>query len=316
MYNVSPLMWALTAAWFFGLLLGDLFLSRRHQAAVGTKAAIIRSIVWISLGLGFGVVVSAILGSKAGSEYFTGFIIEKSLSVDNIFVWSALLAYLKIPRIYHYTVLFWGIVGAIFFRTIFMIGGVVILENFQFMLIILGLLLLFTASRIFVGSDETFSPENSKIIGFVKKYLPFSNKIYGKKLFVKENGRRVATFLFFSICIIELTDILFAVDSVPTVLAVVRDPYVALTSNIAAIFGLRALYFVFENLKNSFWLLNKGLAIILGAIGVSLLLEPTSIFGYDWIAFEPPIVATLLFIFTVLFASIIGSIFLKNPKSS
>lgn len=318
MYTVSPLLWFGTALWFFGLLLGDLFISRRHRGPISTKLAIARSAVWIGLGVAFGFFVWAILGAHASSQYFTGFIIEKSLSVDNIFVWSALLAYMKIPRDLQYTVLFWGIIGAIFFRTIFMVSGVIILEKFQFMLLILGLLLIYTAIGIFKGSDDdSFDPKKSKTIKLIKKYLPFTPEIVGKKLFVKrEDGKRIATFLFFAIATIEVTDILFAVDSVPTVLAVVRDPYIALTSNIAAILGLRALYFVFDGLKNSFWLLNKGLGIILGVIGISLLLEPKTVFGIDWVGFVPETKWVLMFIFIILSASIIGSVKIKQMPAS
>ncbi len=308
MNTSSSVLWFGTFLWFFSLLLGDLYLSRKNQGPISTKLAITRSAVWIGLGIGFGFFVWAVLGAHASSEYFTGFIIEKSLSIDNIFVWSALMAYMKIPRNLQYTVLFWGIIGAIFFRTIFMIGGVVILDKFQFMLLLLGALLIYTAYGVFRNSDEnSFDPEKSRTIAIIKKYLPFTSDIEGKKLFTRRNGKITATYLFFAIVTIEITDVLFAVDSVPTVLAVVRDPYLALTSNIAAILGLRALYFVFDGLKNSFWLLSKGLGIILGAIGVLLLVEPRSIFGIKWFGFELSTVWILMFIFTVLTLSILGS---------
>ncbi len=317
MHAVTPLLWLLTSLWFFGLLFGDLILSRKHEGVISARLSIVRSLVWIGLGVAFGVFVWWYLGSVAGQQYFTGFIIEKSLSVDNIFVWSALLAYLKIPRSAQYTVLFWGIIGAIFFRTLFMIVGVALIEQFQFMLIILGFLLLYTAYGIFADTGEdTFSPRDSKIVRFLRAYVPFSNQMYGNKIFTRIHGKRVATFLFFAICTIELTDILFAIDSVPTVIAVVRDPYVALTSNIAAILGLRALYFVFDNLKESFWLLNKGLSIVLAVVGVSLILEPRTLFGHDWFSFEPPIYASLLFIAAILSLSIIGSVLIKPPRTS
>lgn len=317
MIEVSPLAWFLTAVWFFGLLIGDLLLNRNKQSEISTHEAIIRSIVWISLGVGFGFVVWLMYGAHASAEYFSGFLIEKSLSVDNIFVWSVLLAYLKIPRKLQYTVLFWGILGAIIFRTAFMFAGVVIIENFNFMLLILGGLLLYTAYGIYANkSDEEFNPENSKVLKYVEKFLPFTTKVYDKKLFVKVNGKHIATYLMFAICVVELTDILFAIDSVPTVLAVVREPYIAITSNVAAILGLRALYFVFDNLKESFWLLNKGLGVVLAGVGLTLLFEPETIFGIEWFGLELPVWVTLSFILFVLGVSIAGSLLIKQDSSN
>lgn len=313
--NETPILWVLTAAWFFGLLAVDIALSRRRTGVISLSRAVSRSVIWIGLGILFGGFIWLYLGAEAGTQYFTGFIIEKSLSVDNIFVWSALFAYLQIPRQLQYTVLFWGIIGAIVFRTVFMIGGVVIIDKFQFMLIILGCLLIYTAYTIYADDEsKKFNPEDSRVIAFLRRYMSVSDKLHDRKLFVKEHGKKVATYLFFAICTIELTDILFAVDSVPTVIAVVRDPYIALSSNIAAILGLRALYFVFDSLKQSFWLLNKGLAIILGVVGILLLLEPKRIFGLDWIGLEPPVYAMLIFITVVLVASVLGSIYIKEPK--
>jgi tellurite resistance protein TerC len=316
MYDVSLLVWVLTAVWFLGLLAGELFLNRKLDKPLTTGTAVRHSIVWIAIGLGFGLFILYYLGPKASGEYYTGYLIEESLSIDNIFVWSMLFAYLKIPRRLQHTVLYWGIIGAIFFRTIFMIIGIIVISKFQFVLILMGILLLYTSYKIFKDKNSKFNPEKSKIYKFVQKVLPFTDEIHGKKLIIKKNGKRVATYLLFAICIIELTDIMFAIDSVPTVLAVVRDPYIAITSNIAALLGLRALYFVFDGLKNSFWLLNKGLGLILGIIGVTLLLEPESVLGIHWFGLKMQVYIILPIVFTIIALSILGSYAIKNPKKS
>lgn len=308
MYNVSMALWIGSVAWFIFLLLVDLFFSKDQKKDVGMKSALIRSGIWIGLGIGFGVFVWTILGHEAGSQYFAGFIVEKSLSIDNIFVWSALLAYVGIPNSAKYMTLFWGILGAIVFRILFLLVGVIVLDAFQFMLFFLGLILLFTAYKIFSDKGSGFSGKDSKSIGLIRKIIPFSDKMNGNKFFVKERGKSVPSLLFFAVTCLAVTDILFAIDSVPTVLAVARNPFVAMTSNVAAVLGLRALFFVFENLKQSFWLLNKGLGLLLAVIGVTLLLEPKVLFGLDWFGYEPPTPPLLLFIFSILFLSIVGSI--------
>jgi tellurite resistance protein TerC len=282
---------------------------------MGLARSVRRSIAWISLGVMLGIFIWIGFGHSAGSQYFYGFFIEKSLSVDNIFVWGILLTFFKIPKQLHYNVLFWGILGAMIFRTIFIVGGTLVIDRFQFVLIILGLLLMYSAYGLFKsGNNDSYDPNQSKIVKAVEKYLPFTSKVHGTKLFVKENGRRVGTLLLLAIFVIELTDILFAIDSVPAVLAVIRDPYIAIASNIAAILGLRALYFVFENIKDSFWLLNYGLAVILGVLGVSLLFEPTSIFGFHWFGIVISSTLSLIFVLSVLTISITASLVVK-PKT-
>lgn len=278
------------------------------------KRAIIASVVWVSLGLALGAAIWAQFGHEAGSKYFAGFFIEEALSIDNIFVWGLILGYLNIPKKHHFKILFWGIFGAIVFRTSFIIGGFAIIDFFQPALILLGVLLLISSYRLLVSSEsQQFNPEKSRIFKFVERFLPFTNKLEGGKLFIRQDGKLVATLLFFAICVVELTDILFAIDSVPASLAIVRDPYIVLASNIAAILGLRSLYFVFVRLEDKFYLLNKGLALILGVIAVSLLLEPDNLFGLKWFGFSLPPVFTIGFVGIVLGASMLLSFLIPKP---
>jgi tellurite resistance protein TerC len=267
------------------------------------------------MGIGLGAVIWATFGHEAGSKYYAGFFIEKALSIDNIFVWGLILSYLSIPKKYHLKVLFWGIIGAIVFRTIFVVSGLALIEYFQPALIILGVVLLISSYRLFLSKKgQQFDPDNSRIINLVKRYLPFSNKIYGSKLFVRKNGKLMATSLFFAICVVELTDIAFAIDSVPASLAIVRDPYIVLASNIAALLGLRALYFVFEYLEDKFYLLNKGLALILSVVGVTLILEPENIFSLQWFGLKVSPLATISFVGIVLTVSIVLSFIRPKPS--
>lgn len=310
-----PLTWWLgTLAWFALLLSVDLYLNRKQRGHMSMKKAVIRTVVFILLGLGLGALIWANFGSEAGSRYFAGFFIEEALSVDNIFVWSLILGYLSIPKQYHYKILFWGVFGAIVFRTLFVMGGLAIIDLFTPALILLGLVLLVTSYRLLVSSEsQQFNPEKSRIFSLVERFLPFTKKLEGGKLFIRQDGKLVATMLFFAICVVELTDILFAIDSVPASLAIVRDPYIVLASNISAIMGLRALYFVFERLEDRFYLLNKGLALILSVIAISLIIEPDSIFGLDWFGITLAPLVTLSFVGAVLSASIILSLVIPRP---
>jgi len=288
----------------------------RGKQSIGLKEAAVRSLIWISLGIALGAVIWLNFGSDAGVKYFAGFFIEKSLSVDNIFVWGIILAYLNIPRKYHYKVLFWGIFGAIVFRALFVFAGTAVLARFDFTFILLGLVLLYTAYDLLKsGEGASFKPEDSRLLKYLNKFIKFSPKTHGAKLFTSQNGRLIPTILMFAIIVVELTDVMFAIDSVPAVLAVARDPYIVLASNVAAILGLRALYFVFDSLKDSFWLLNKGLAVILAFVGTCMILEPESIGSFKWFGLSLPNYVHLLIVGLILVLSIAGSLAIKQPKT-
>lgn len=283
------------------MLLLDLKLQSSSNIRGSLRLAVIRSAAWISLGVLLGIFIWIGLGTEARDLYFSGYLIEKMLSVDNIFVWSVILAYLQIPKDLQVKVLSWGIFGAIFFRTVFVFAGIALISLFEPILLVLGALLMYTAVKLFVDNGASgYNPEKSRISHFARKALPLSDRLYGSKMFTKMNGKVVATRLFLAIIIIELTDILFAIDSVPAVLAVVRNPYIVLSSNIAAILGLRALYFVFEELADKVRYLNKGLAIILFVVGFALLLEPDEMFGFDWLGLKVSPGFSLGFIASIL----------------
>ncbi|MBP7018377.1 TerC/Alx family metal homeostasis membrane protein [Candidatus Saccharibacteria bacterium] len=313
--NVSPVWWVATLAWFVVLLFIDLRVQSKVRSSL--RLAVIRSAVWISLGILLGVFIWIGLGATARDLYFSGYLIEKMLSVDNIFVWSIILAYLQIPKDLQSKVLSWGIIGAIFFRSVFVFAGIALISLFEPILLVLGVLLMYTAIKLFRDNGTaSYDPGKSRISKFARAVLPLSDKLYGAKLITKLNGKTVVTRLSLAIIVLELTDVLFAIDSVPAVLAIVRDPYIVLASNIAAVLGLRALYFIFEELASQVRYLNKGLGIILFVVGFSLLLEPDKIFGFNWIALEFPPGFSLIFIAIVLTITIALSIIASKKDTS
>lgn len=301
--------------WFLALILGDMYLNRKIRAEFSLKLAVVRSAVWIALGILLGVVITLNFGAEAGGKYFAGFLIEKSLSADNIFVWGVILTFFAIPKKYHYKVLFYGILGAIVFRTIFVLGGLAIIESFNPALLILGVCLVALAYKLLVARDgAAFNPSQSRIVKFVRRIVPVTQKPHDGHLVAFENHKLVFTMLFFTICVIEVTDILFAIDSVPAAIAVARDPYLVLSSNIAAILGLRALYFVYEWLANRFYLLNKALALILSVVGAMLILEPKTILGLNWVGLQVPTEFSVGFVLVVLVLAITGSLIWPKSK--
>jgi len=312
-----PIAWWLGAALLFCFLLGiNLYHNRKHpKASFSTNLK--QAILWVVIGLSLGIVMWLRFGRTAGLQYVSGLLIEDSLSVDNIFVWGVILAYLRIPEKYQHNILFWGVFGAIIFRSIFVSLGLEVINSFQPILIALGVILLFSAYKLLrSGDDGGFDPESSRIFKFVRRVLPFTDRIEGSKFFTIENGRRVATLLFFAICVIELTDILFAVDSIPAVLAIARDPFVVITSNVAAILGLRTIYFVFEDIKDRFWLINKGLSVVLVWVGITLIIEPEHIGRLAWFGVHVPTLLSLGVVASMLVLAIGMSLTIPAPKSS
>ncbi|MDQ2972893.1 MAG: TerC/Alx family metal homeostasis membrane protein [bacterium] len=304
--------WVVLISWFLTLLMIDLALHRKDHAP-SMKESVVQTLIWVSLGIGLGFVMWLLYGGQAAAEYFSGFAIEKSLSIDNVFVWSIILTYFKVAAKYQHRVLFWGVFGALVFRAIFIFAGVAILDRFEFALVLLGLLLLWTGYKIFQGGSNEFNPKNSRMIHWIRKVIPITHEVHGHAFFVKENGKRVATVLFLALCAIELTDILFAIDSVPAILAVARDPFIIFASNAAAILGLRALYFVFHGMKEKFWLLNRGLGIILVGVGIKMLISADEVFGMQWFGVHIPTALSLTFILSVLTMSIAASFYIPEP---
>jgi tellurite resistance protein TerC len=259
-------------------LLVDLkfFHSEEHEPTVresGTWVA-----VWIALAVVFGIILLFWQGGTTTAEYFAGYLIEYSLSVDNMFVFVVIFTYFKIPKAYQHQVLFYGILGAMIFRGLFIAVGVALIENFEWMLYVFGAFLVFTAFRIAKGTEE-IHPEDNPVLKFFSKRVRSTTKFDGQKLFTLEDGKRVATPLFVTLLFVETTDIVFAVDSIPAIFAITSDPFIILTSNVFAILGLRALYFLLAGVMDRFHLLKYGLAVILGFVGLKMLAAAISCKG-------------------------------------
>jgi tellurite resistance protein TerC len=282
------------------LLLIDILVIHRKAHEVHTREAVIESAVWISIGLLFGLVILWEFGGAAGGEYYGGYLIEKSLSVDNVFVWAVLFTHFQVPKQYQHRVLFWGIFGALAMRLGFIFAGVAIINNFKFTLILFGLFLLYSGIKLLQTHDEGFDPAKSKAMKIFHRFVPSTDKLDGQKLWtVNELGKRVATPLLAVLVLVEITDVIFAVDSVPAVLAVTNEQYIAFASNAFAILGLRALYFLLADMRDRFKYLQTGLGVILAFVGIKMTLS------YWW---HMPIVASLSVITMILVVSIFASI--------
>ncbi|MFE5972280.1 TerC family protein [Streptomyces sp. NPDC056460] len=272
MLEVPLWLWLAFAATVVVSLTVDL-LAHRTAHVIGFKEAAAWSGLWVGLALLFGGVVFLVLGSTAGTEYTTAWLLEKSLSVDNLFVFAVIFAYFKVPREYQHRVLFFGVMGALVFRGIFLSLGVAVVTRFTAVLFGFAAVLFYSAYKLLKGEEENFDPGKSFAVRMLRKIVPVRDEYAGMKFFVKEAGRRVATPLLAVVAAIEAADLIFAVDSVPAVLAVSDDAFIVYTSNAFAILGLRALYFMLAGLLDRFHYLNKGLAIILAFIGVKLALQ-------------------------------------------
>ena len=281
------------------MLLIDILVVHRNAHEIHTKEAAIESAVWISVGLLFGLVMLWEFGSAAAGEYMGGYLIEKSLSVDNVFVWAVLFTHFQVPKMYQHRVLFWGIFGALAMRVGFIFAGVAIINSFKITLILFGLFLLYSGIKLLQTHDDGFDPAKSKAMKVFHRFVPSTDELDGQKLFTRVNGKRLATPLLAVLVLVEITDVIFAVDSVPAVLAVTNEQYIAFASNAFAILGLRALYFLLADMRDRFQYLQTGLGVILAFVGIKMTLS------YWW---HMPIAASLSVIAMILTVSIVASI--------
>ncbi len=312
MLTVPLWAWAAFAAVIAIMLLIDL-LAHRGAHVIGFKEAAWWSALWVGLSLVFAVVVTFTLGTTAGVEFTTAWLLEKSLSVDNLFVFALIFGYFKVPRAYQHRVLFYGVIGALVFRGIFLAAGIAIVSKFTAVLFVFAAILLYSAYKLLKDEEESFDPSTSFAVRILRKIIPVREEYSGTKFFVKEAGKRVATPLLAVVVAIEAADLIFAVDSVPAVLAVSDDPFIVYSSNAFAILGLRALYFLLSGLLEKFHYLSKGLAIILAFIGFKLVLQASHKVISTSIP-EIPSLVSLGVIIVVLAASIVLSLKIPAPE--
>lgn len=293
--DVPGWAWIALVTLIMALLAFDILVVHRKPHDVHTKEAAIESAVWISIGLAFTGVIALAFGASASGEYLSGYLIEKSLSVDNVFVWALILSYFKIPTKYQHRVLFWGIFGALALRAIFIFAGVALVEKFTWVLYVFGAFLLYTAVKLVVSGEDEIDPASSRFMKLINRIIPTSPDLDGQRLFTRRAGKLFATPLFAVLVLVEFTDVLFAVDSVPAVLAVSREQFLVFSSNAFAILGLRALYFLLADAHARFSYLKEGLAIILAFVGVKMLV-------HEW--YHIPTWLSLVVIAIVLFVAI------------
>ena len=305
--SVPGWAWVALLAFICVLLTFDILVIHRKAHDVGPREALIESAVWISIGLAFTGVIAIAFGGAASGEYISGYLIEKSLSVDNVFVWALILSFYKIPLKYQHRVLFWGIFGALALRAIFIFAGVALIEKFSWVLYLFGAFLIYTAVKLITEGEDEMDPASGRLMKIIKRFVPSTTELIGQKLFTRQHGVRLATPLFAVLVLIEFTDVLFAVDSVPAVLAVSREQFIVFSSNAFAILGLRALYFLLADAHARFSYLKEGLAIILAFVGIKMLI-------HEW--YVIPIWLSLMVIVIVLVVSIGFSMKADRDKPS
>jgi tellurite resistance protein TerC len=296
----SPLLWGGFSLLILVLLALDLGVFHRHAHVVKVREAAFWSAVWISFGLAFGGFVYAKFGTEIALQYLTGYVMEKALSVDNIFVILVLMAFFAVPRALQHRVLFWGIVGALITRGVFIFLGAALLQRFSWVMYLFGVVLLYSAVKLALHRDEEVRPDQSYAFRLFRRLIPSVPEYRGAAFTVVENGRRMATPLLMVLLTIEATDLLFAVDSIPAVFAISQDPFIVYTSNIFAVLGLRSLFFLLAGAMGRFHFLRHGLSAVLFLVGAKMLIA-------EW--YKVPVGYSLLAIAVILVVSMGASLF-------
>ena len=309
-YNLGVIwFWVAFLIFIAFLLVLDLGFFHRNAHEVRFREALAASAFWILLAVAFAVLVYQWHGKQSALEFSTGYLIELSLSVDNLFVFLVIFGYFRVPARLQHTVLFWGIVGALVLRGIFIVAGVALINRFHWIIYAFGAFLVYTGIHLAIKDDEDIHPEHNPFLKLLRRSVPMTNDYAGERFFVKLDGRSLATPLLAVLIVVETTDLLFAVDSIPAVLAISRDPFIVYTSNVFAILGLRSMFFALAGLMRLFHFLNYGLAFILSFVGVKMLLsnESAELFGIR-LHYQIPIHWSLAVIGTSLALSILASL--------
>ncbi|HTG80609.1 MAG TPA: TerC family protein [Geobacteraceae bacterium] len=303
--SVQTLLWlgfALLMAIMFALDLG-VFNRKSHE--IGFREALVWTLVWVSLALAFNAGIYLYLGPAKALEFFTGYVIEESLSVDNLFVFIMIFSYFHIPRSHQPKILKWGILGALAMRALFILIGIGLIERFHWMVYLFGGILVVTGIKMAFGGGNHIEPEKNLMVRLVRKFVPITKRIHGDRFFVSRQGVRAATPLFLALVVVESSDVIFAVDSIPAVLAVTRDPFIVYTSNVFAIMGLRSLYYLLANVMGMFVFLKLGISFILAFVGAKMLLSDI---------YPIPVHVSLAVIVGALAVSIITSVTFGTKK--
>ena len=309
------LFWILFNVFVAAMLFLDLGVFHRGSEGIGFKKALLGSLFWISLAIAFAILVYFWQGPQKALEFGTGYLIEESLSVDNLFVFLVLFNYFKVPAQHQYKVLFWGIIGALIMRFIFIFAGVTLINRFHWIIYIFGAILIYSGIKLAFGEEVEVDPQKNPILKLFRRFVPITDEYVDGKFLIHRDGRRYATPLLAVLIVVETTDLLFAVDSIPAVLAISRDPFIVYTSNVFAILGLRAMYFALSGMFEIFHYLHYGLSAILVFVGSKMLLshEGLTIFGIS-LHYEVPTAVALGTVGGLLALSIIASVIFPEKK--
>ncbi len=298
------LLWVLFNVLVVTLLVLDLGVFHRKAHVVQIKEALLWSVFWVSLALLFSFLVYRMRGQNAALEFLAGYLIEESLSVDNLFVFLLIFTYFRVPPLYQHRILFWGILGAVVMRAIFIFAGVALIHHFHWVIYLFGAFLVLTGVKMAFQKDEKMDPNNNPVLKVFRKWMPMTDRIEGGRFFIKIDGKRYATPLFVVLLVVETTDVIFAVDSIPAILSITVDPFIVYTSNVFAILGLRALYFALAGMMRLFHYLHQGLSFILTFVGVKMLISDV---------YKIPVGIALGVVAGILVVSVIAS--LLRPRS-
>lgn len=303
----SPLLWVGFLVFVLLMLALDLGVFHRQAHEVSVKEALGWSLSWIALALCFNVGVWFWFGSERALEFTAGYLLEKALSIDNIFVFVVIFGAFRIPPLHQHRVLFWGVLGALVLRAAFIFAGTALISRFHWVIYVLGGVLVITGLKLLFQRDEDVHPENNPLVRWFARVLPVTKELHGEHFTVIESGKRYATPLLLALVAVEVTDVIFAVDSIPAIFAITQDPFIVFTSNIFAILGLRSLYFLLAGIVHKFRYLKVGLSVVLAFVGVKMLLVDT---------YKLPIAASLGVIASVLTLSVVISLLKPGPEPS
>lgn len=292
-------VWTGFLAFVLLMLALDLGVFHRKSHEVKIKEALIWSAVWISMAMVFNYGIYVYMGEIKAMEFLTGYVIEKSLSIDNLFVFIMIFSYFNVDKKYQHKVLFWGILGALIMRSIFIFAGVALISKFHWIIYIFGAFLIFTGAKMLFQKDEKMDPNKNPLVRLFKRFYPVTDTMHGDRFFVKINAKTFATPLFVVLLLVEFTDLIFAVDSIPAIMAITSDPFIIFTSNVFAILGLRALYFALAGITQYFHYIKYGLSTILVFVGLKMLMV-------DF--FKIPVMISLFTILGILVISVVASL--------
>lgn len=309
----QTIWWTGFLVFVLAMLALDLGVFRREAKAVGLGEALGWSALWIGLALLFNVALwqgwvggyDAAVRDQKAMEFLTGYVLEKSLSVDNVFVFAVIFTYFAVPATYQHRVLFWGIMGALIFRAIFIFAGIEVIKNFHWIIYVLGIVVVASGIKLWFSTEPNVDPEKNPVIKLFKKFMPVAPAFDGQRFFTRLNGKLAATPLFIVLLTVETTDVIFAVDSIPAILAITQDSFIVFTSNVFAILGLRALYFALAGIMGLFHYLHYGLSLLLVFIGTKMLLIDI---------YKIPIQISLTIVALVIAISIVLSIIFPAKK--